>query len=105
MADKPDYQSDLDHLKKDLTQLRSDLSELVASVKEMGKHSAAGVRDRAQSEFEHRAQQASEALRAARSQAGEAAESVQHSIEERPFTSAAIAFGVGLVLGRLLAKD
>jgi ElaB/YqjD/DUF883 family membrane-anchored ribosome-binding protein len=105
MVEKAEYQKDLDNLKNDLSQLRTDLAELVSSVKELGKQSASGARNRAQEEFEHRAQQASDAYQAARSQANEAAEHVQHSIEERPFTAAAIAFGVGVVVGKLFSRD
>ncbi len=81
-----DNDADLEKLKADLAALRQDVVALTEAFRDRGvqraRASAEGVRD----------------------QATHAAETMTHQIEERPYTSVLTAFGIGLVIGRLLDR-
>ena len=81
-----DNDAELDKLKADLATLRRDVSSLTEALRERGtaraRAAADGVRD----------------------QATQAAQTVSHQIEDRPYTSVLTAFGIGLVIGRLLDR-
>jgi ElaB/YqjD/DUF883 family membrane-anchored ribosome-binding protein len=98
-----DLRNDVDALREDLTKLRRDLGELIGSVKEVTKQGAGVARDRARAELEQRLDQLGDAYQSARKRGIETAEGIQQVIEERPLTSLALAFGAGLVLGKLLS--
>lgn len=80
-------------LQEQLNTLRNDFAEVTKTVREM---SAA------------RAQQGQERLRdtaqRTRAQARESLHTVQSEIEQRPYASMAVAFGAGLLLGKLFDR-
>lgn len=85
--------SENEALKKDIEQLRNDLAALAKSYRNAGE------------------KQAQEGLNAARdkyydmkNEAGRRAQDVGSEIEARPFTSVLAAFGIGLVLGKLIGR-
>lgn len=85
--------ADLDKVKEDLAALRKDLSALADAYKENARGQAAGVAARARSGAEQVGAKAREGVSV-----------VSHQIEERPLTSALVAFAAGLAIGKLLDR-
>ncbi|HET7315096.1 hypothetical protein [Salinisphaera sp.] len=83
--------NETDALKKDLDALRKDLRELAESVRSSGEQRYQDGLDQARHTYED-----------LRSQASKRSQEVGAEIEARPFTSVFAAFGIGLVLGKLL---
>jgi len=79
--------TEMEQLKSDLASLRKDVAALTEAYKDRGveraRATAEGVRD----------------------QASQAAQTVSHQIEDRPYTSVLSAFGIGLIIGRLLDRS
>jgi ElaB/YqjD/DUF883 family membrane-anchored ribosome-binding protein len=89
-----DVVKDTEALRRDLEQLRNDFAAMGRTVKgfagEIGSETYARVRDRADK---------------ARVQAEQAADTVAHTIEDRPLASILAAFAVGLILGILFGRQ
>lgn len=83
---------DYDELRNEIKQLRSDLAQVTATMKKIVGDGADLAGDRIKAATEQ-----------GRAKAREGAEAIESRIEENPFTSVAISFGVGLLLGRLLS--
>lgn len=94
MAATDEFSKEMEQLKKEFTALRTDLGSLVASVKELAGKQSERVVDLAE-----------DAEKAVRNQTKVAGESVEKYIEERPLTSALVAFGSGFVIGMLLSNN
>ena len=101
-------EEELDTLKAGLDTLRKDISALVSSfgdtatdeVKTRGRRARAAVgrvTDRASEVWDDATNKAS-----GRGREGVAA--VEHQIEERPFISVLVAFGIGVVIGKLINR-
>jgi ElaB/YqjD/DUF883 family membrane-anchored ribosome-binding protein len=88
-----EFSKEMDQLKKEFTALRNDLSSLVTSVKEIAGKQGERVVDLAE-----------DAEKAVRNQTKVTGESVEKYIEERPLTSALVAFGSGFIIGMLLSN-
>ncbi len=88
-----DAASDAEQLKADLEQLKRDMAALTDTLKGMAAE---------------RGHQGADALKGAAAateeQAKAAIQSVENHISERPFASVLVAFGAGLLLGRLLGR-
>lgn len=80
-------------LRDDVDALRKDLANLTEKMRGMS-----GER------FESARAQAREAAQRVRDRGQAAVDEVGHRIEERPLTSVAVAFGVGMLIGRLLDR-
>lgn len=89
-----DVARDTEALRKDIEQLRNDFAAMGRTVKgfagEVGSETYARVKDRADK---------------ARVQAEKAADTVVHTIEDRPLASILAAFAVGLILGILFGRQ
>lgn len=84
---------DNDTLKQDLTSLRNDLQELATAIRESGeKYAHIGMTH------------ARDAYAEARQEAQKQTQAVGAEIETRPFTSVIVAFGAGLIMGKLLGR-
>lgn len=83
---------DLEAIRAEMNALRSDLSSVVQTLRDIGEERGTAVYDR----LRHSAERA-------RNEGQRRAESVAHEIEQRPFTSLASAFGIGLLLGLLFS--
>lgn len=83
--------SETDDIKKDLDSLRKDLHDL-----------ADGVRASGEKRYQDGLDQARHAYEDLRTEASKRGKEVGAEIESRPFTSVFAAFGIGLVLGKLL---
>lgn len=99
----PDVKDEMDNLKSDLQSLRHDVAEMMHSILESGKGQASGMKDRASDEIENRLRQFEKKMGDTKHRGEQVAESARHTVEERPFTSMLIAFGVGLLAGGLLS--
>ncbi|AEI99977.1 protein of unknown function DUF883 ElaB [Nitrosomonas sp. Is79A3] len=93
MATTDEFSKEMEQLKKDLNSLRSDIGSLVTSVKDLAGKQSDRVVDLAH-----------DAEKQVRDQTKAAGESVEKYIEERPLTSALVAFGSGFVIGMLLSN-
>lgn len=85
--------ADNEALKKDIEQLRNDLSALAKSYKAAGERQAEAGLDSARGKYYE-----------LRDEASRRTQDVGSEIEARPFTSVMAAFGIGLVLGKLLGR-
>jgi ElaB/YqjD/DUF883 family membrane-anchored ribosome-binding protein len=83
---------DYEELRSEIKQLRADLAQVTATMKKVVGDGADVASDRIKA-----------AAAQGRAKAREGAEAVEAQIEEHPFTSVAVSFGVGLLLGRLLS--
>jgi len=81
------------NLRDDLDALRKDVAKLSEDVRSIAGDRIGAARDRAR-----------DTANWARERGEAAANEVGHRIEERPLTSVAVAFGVGMVIGRLLDR-
>lgn len=93
MATADEFSKEMDQIKKDFASLRNDIGSILASVKDLAEKQGQNVADLAQ-----------DAEKTVKNQAKEAGESVEKYIEERPLTSALVAFGSGFVIGMLLSN-
>ncbi|MDB5366388.1 MAG: hypothetical protein JWM77_2315 [Rhodospirillales bacterium] len=91
------FESEFDTVRDDLTKLSSDIANLAASLKDGATDTAREQLAAARDRFERLTEEA-------RSRGEEQLEGLAATIEERPLTSVLIAFGVGVILGRLLDR-
>jgi ElaB/YqjD/DUF883 family membrane-anchored ribosome-binding protein len=96
-AGEPDLKKDVEALRADLDALRSDLGQILGTLK-----SKSG--NRAEAEIDAIRKRIERVAGDIQSGGRETARAVGEQIEERPFTSIAMAFAVGLVLGRLFDR-
>ncbi|GIL39763.1 DUF883 family protein [Roseiterribacter gracilis] len=89
--------SEFDTVRDDLTKLSDDIANLAASLKEGATDAAREQLAAARDRFERLTDEA-------RTRGEEHLENLAATIEERPLTSVLIAFGVGIVLGRLFDR-
>lgn len=95
---------DLDALKADLGTIKDDLGVLIRDAAQTGKTVAGEVRDRAGEAAEHLKVKGRAAYDSAKAKGSAAKEAVETHIEDHPFASVGIAFGVGLLVGALLSR-
>lgn len=91
------YEDEIKVLKDDLAGLRKDMQTLVKTVGDDAKARGRETVNKAKAEATHYADEAM-----SRGREGFAA--IESQIEERPFTSVLMAFGIGLVVGKLLDR-
>lgn len=85
--------SETDAIKKDMEQLRSDIAALAEAVKRSGQQRAQAGVDAAREKFDE-----------VRLEAAGQAEHCSNQIRQRPFTSVLSAFGVGLLIGKIISR-
>lgn len=85
--------ADLDKVKEDLAALRKDIAALTETYKDTARAEVEGLAARARAGADQVSAKAREGVSA-----------VSGQIEERPLTSALVAFAAGLALGRLLDR-
>ena len=96
MAER-DLNKDVDAIKADLTALRKDLAGIVETVKTSAK-------GRAESEIEALQERLNKIAADVQGSGREGLRAVEGQIEDKPLVSVAIAFAVGLMLGRLFDR-
>jgi ElaB/YqjD/DUF883 family membrane-anchored ribosome-binding protein len=90
-------ESEFDTVREDLSKLRSDISSLTEAFQSTAKDRFSRQWSGAQDKFGKLSDKA-------RTQSRETLEDLAEEIEGRPLTSVFIAFGVGILLGRLLDR-
>lgn len=88
---------DLNKVKEDVASLRESLNDLSKQSAETARAQAESLHLRARENAERLASEASAKFR-------EGTAAVTHEVEERPLTSVLIAFGVGLIVGKLFHR-
>jgi ElaB/YqjD/DUF883 family membrane-anchored ribosome-binding protein len=87
------FSSDLKTLQSNFTQLREDVTELLNNAVGTARSGAGAIKDRAASAVGNLKDRGSDSF-----------EQVGERIGERPFVSAAIAFGAGFIAAKLLSR-
>jgi len=96
MADK-NYESELESVRADLGALRSDVEKLVSVM-------TATASEKSQEALNAAKEGISGIAGTAQKSGAEGMAYAETQIEKNPFTSVAAAFGVGLIIGKLLDK-
>ena len=101
---KEEYQKEMDTLKADISQLRTDMGELMERFREMGQERVDDTRSKARSEVERLREQLNQAYEKARQEGREYYDTAQQRLEEHPMTSVGLAFGLGILIGKILSR-
>ena len=91
------YDAEVQAIKDDVAGLRKDLQTLIKTVADDQKAHGKEALDKARAEVNRLASEA-------RAKGREGVHALETQIEERPFTSVLVAFGIGLILGKLLDR-
>jgi len=91
-------QEELDSLKEGFMKLRNDVADLFNHAFGFGRSGAEMARDYGTDTMESLKQRFSDM----RSRGEEQMHSLEHKVQEKPFASAVIAFGVGFVLAKMM---
>ena len=91
------YDAEVQAIKADIAGLRKDLQTLIKTVADDQKAHGKETLDKARAEVNRLAGEA-------RAKGREGISAIENQIEERPFTSVIMAFGIGLILGKLLDR-
>lgn len=105
-AAKPqsDVHDDIDAIKADLAQARADFADLVRDVVSAGKAEGSDAKAKIEAAIHDRLDRIGEGIASVQRSGKKRVEDFQEKIEERPLTSVAIAFGVGLLLGNVFGR-
>ncbi|MFO8016205.1 MAG: hypothetical protein R6U32_03815 [Candidatus Woesearchaeota archaeon] len=101
---KEESQNELETLKSDVAQLRTDLGELMDSFRQKGQEQVDETKSWATSEVDHLRKQLKQAYGKARQEGQDVYETAHHSLETHPLTSIGLAFGLGLLIGKIISK-
>ena len=93
-----------DRLREDLDALKNDFASLRDDLKVFAHDAGSVARTGAASAAERLRQSGREAFDSAKAKGRQAKEQVQGQIEEHPFMAVGIAFGVGLLVGAIVAR-
>jgi ElaB/YqjD/DUF883 family membrane-anchored ribosome-binding protein len=99
-----DLQVQLDALKSDLTTLRTDLTGAVQAIKDMTARGIEVAKATLEGEANQMRTEFRSALDEARQRGKASAIMLEQQIEKNPYASIVGAFGLGLLLGRLLDR-
>ena len=91
-------------LEAELAKLRDDIGSLANTVRDIGSGEAQAVVDAVRDRLDKVSAEARRASRRARAGAQDAADTVQHAIEDNPLTSVLIALGLGFIIGAFLRR-
>jgi ElaB/YqjD/DUF883 family membrane-anchored ribosome-binding protein len=103
MAER-DLQKDLDAVKEDLAKLRSDIAELTQKLIDTGRSEVSTARNRVRTEARNLGRELRATLNETGEQGLKTVETVEQLLIERPLASLLAAFGLGLLVGRLLQR-
>jgi ElaB/YqjD/DUF883 family membrane-anchored ribosome-binding protein len=99
-----DVRDDIDTLKADLARARADIADLVSDLVSAGKAEGTEARAKIEAAIHERLDRLGEGISAAQRAGRRKVEDLQDRIEDRPLTSVAVAFGVGLLLGNVFGR-
>jgi ElaB/YqjD/DUF883 family membrane-anchored ribosome-binding protein len=103
MADTS-LEKELEALRADMAKLRSDLAGLADAVKDAGQRRVDGARESLADLAGALRDELKGAFDGARDKSRKSVETVEQTIEEKPFLSLLTAFGVGVLLAKLLDR-
>lgn len=95
-------EADLRNLQEELAQLREDVSRLAGTLAELGRKGLEDVKSVGADRVEELRRELERVSREVQQRSRDALSGVEESVRERPFTSVLLAFGLGLILSRLL---
>lgn len=101
---KASGEHDYAQLEAEFSKLRADVASLAQAVKDVAASEAKGVSDALLNSLDGAAKQARRVSKRVRSEAHDAADTLQASIEEHPISSILVALGVGVVVGMILRR-
>ena len=96
---------ELETLRGDLSTLRSDVKKLTEDLSRAAQTGATVASEEAQAEMRRLRADLDDLYHRAMSKGQASLESVEEHVERNPLTSLAVAFGVGLLLGKLLDRS
>ena len=91
---------DIEHLKAELAKVRGDLKDVLSAAKEVGTSGTATLKDKVGEKLED----VKKVIDTAKEKGAQVVEQAQTTIQERPLTSVLIAFGVGVLVAKLLSR-
>lgn len=94
----------VEKLKADLRSLRADLEAAAQTVNQLGSSAAQEAMAQAQEQMDELRSQLEELAEEAREYGARSAEALRQHVQERPFTSLAIAVATGFVLAHLMGR-
>jgi len=95
---------ELETLRGDLNTLREDVRKLTEDLARAARTGAAVASEEAEAEMKRLRAELDELYRRALSRGQASLESIEEQVERNPLTSLAVAFGIGLLLGKLLDR-
>lgn len=95
---------DLEQLKADLAKLRGDMGQVISSMVGLSRKGASTARDAAQTGIDQGIEQLHRRYRLMRKRTNRAADSLAETLSDRPLASVAVAFGVGMLLGKIMSR-
>ncbi|MEO3433449.1 hypothetical protein [Inquilinus sp. CAU 1745] len=104
MATTRNLETEFDTFKADIDKLRLDISNLSKALGDTARSEVNTQAGRAKGAARDAADRLDEATLRARLKAREGATAIENQIEERPFTSVMVAFGIGLLLGKVMDR-
>lgn len=99
-----DLRHDVDAIKDDLSTLKMDVVAAMRDLIEAGKSEAGDKKAQIEDAIRERLDRLNDAAQGVAARGRRVAQSAQHYVEEKPFQSIAVAFGVGLLLGAVLRR-
>jgi ElaB/YqjD/DUF883 family membrane-anchored ribosome-binding protein len=94
----------VDAVKEDLAKLRSDIAELTQRLIETGRNEVSTARNRVRAEARNFGRELRESLNETGERGLKTVESVEELLTDRPLISILGAFGLGLLVGKLLQR-
>ncbi|WGF89394.1 DUF883 family protein [Marinivivus vitaminiproducens] len=95
---------DVDQIRNDIEALRNDLAQLLKTTKAAAASRASGAKAYAEGEIEGLAERVRELTEEAKTEGRARLSDFEERVQERPLTSLAAAFGIGLIVGKLLDR-
>lgn len=99
-----DLRHDVDAIKDDLALLKTDLVAAMRDLMEAGKSGAGEAKEKLEEAVQERLNRVGDAAHSVAERGRRAADTVHRYVEENPFQSLAVAFGVGLLVGAVLRR-
>lgn len=103
MADR-DLSREMETLRDDMGKLRADISAVAETLKDLGKSRVDDAKASLSGLVDSLKEELLRGWEGARERGKKSVETVEHQIEQRPFISVLAAFGVGVLLGKLLDR-
>ena len=100
MSDRMTDNDEYTRIREDLSKLGVDFRDLFDAAVELGKNRAGTAKEKLQAGIIEMKRAANQA----KLKGGEAVEVAQDKIKERPLTAVLVAFGAGILLGKLLDR-